>query len=150
MSFPICWVTNQLNPLDNPRAPPRASLSHNASGSCWRWKTFKGPHNLSPTTVEVAIVFHWNGETRVESIVRGSLQMPLLSSDLWTESSSSPGKQDFQQEESLICYARKHSKFNVPELSVKVGQLSVCLSLWSFHECVVCFIATHVCFYRLL
>lgn len=37
---------------------------------------------VSPTTVEITIVFHQNGEVRVDSIVRESLWTPLLSSVL--------------------------------------------------------------------
>lgn len=146
MSFPLCWAVGQLNPSDN-QTGPKVSLSHDAPESSWRWKTFKGLHNLlvSPT-VEITIVFHQNGGLYSQGVtVDTSAQLCPLSRELVTSRQAW-----LQGEGSLTCSARKHSKFNAPELSVKVGQLSICLSLCSFHGCLFCFISAHVLFYRLL
>lgn len=71
--------------------------------------------------------------------------MPLLNSVLQAEILSPLGEHDSQQEESLIYYARQHSKFNVPELSVKIGQLSVCLYVPFMAACSV--LLPHMCFF---
>lgn len=99
---------------------------------------------VSPTTVEITIVFHQNGEVRVDSIVRELLWTSLLSSILWAESLPPPGNHDYKEREAwcalpgntqnLMFLSSQWKLDNCPSVSLYVPFMAAC-SVSFLHMC---------------
>lgn len=101
---------------------------------------------VSPTTVEITIVFHQNGEVRVDSIVRKSLWTPLLSSVLWAKSLPPPGKHDYKEREAWHALPGNTQNLMLPSSQWKLDNCpSVSLYFPFMAACSVSFL--HMCFF---
>lgn len=144
--FP-CVLDNEatLTPsIINHTGQPQVSLSHDTSGSPWRWSTFKGPHNLFSFTNHCGSSYcftpTWGDKHGQRVIVDASVQLCSMGEELVTSRRVWPPR------EKKAWRALPGNTQNLMLLgSLKVGQLSVTLYVPFMAACSV--LLLHMCFF---